>query len=212
MELYSTREATEWDVRLDINEVLTVDVIISNIKERIDELSYVLVSGVELPDKYASPDGKAGPPIPSGSTELHVHVCVVLQRPGKRGDVLQLLRGARKLGDEYCAPRTDRFTYAGWVIHHAKPTYKLDGEPGIRFERGDLPMDPFTEDAALKIKGLLSKWGTDELRARFKAYVDIPTTRPVSKNEIQAKIDRKNALVAKVQQEIVDLTFQLMDK
>lgn len=183
--LYSNREATEWDIRLDINELLTADVIINNIKERLDELCYVLVSGVERPDKFSSPDGAKGKPIASGSTEHHVHLCIVLFKPSKRGDVLQLVRGTRKLGDEYCAPRNAKFAYAGWIIHHGKPGYKIDNEPLIRYEFGTLPMDPFTEECANKIQGMLRKWGTPALKERFKGYTDL-----ISKESIKRKIEQ----------------------
>lgn len=190
-ELYSKREATEWDIRLDVNDLLTADVIVSNIKERLHELQYVLVSGVERPDKDISPNqGIPWKPIPSGSTEHHVHVCVVLQRPSKRGDVLQLLRGAHKLGDEYCAPRNTRFAYAGWVIHHGKPGFKIDGEPLIRYEFGTLPMDPFTEEVAVKIQGMMKKWGTPEMKQRFKGYTDI-----VNRDAIKRKIEQLQMLL-----------------
>lgn len=183
-QLYSKREATEWDVRLDVNLELTADVIVNNIKEHLDELQYVLVSGVERPDTMGP-----GPFKPnhngSGSEEHHVHVCVVLHKPSKRGDVLQLLRGTRKLADEYCAPRNPRFAYAGWVIHHGKPGFKIDEEPLIRFEYGTLPMDPFTEDTANKIKSLLKKWSTPEMEARFKGYTDL-----VTKASIKRKIEQ----------------------
>lgn len=183
-ELYSKREATEWDIRVDINELLTADVIISNIKERLDELQYVLVSGVERPDTMGP-----GPFKPkhngSGSEEHHVHVCVVLHKPCKRGEILQLVRGTRKLADEYCAPRNPRFTYAGWIIHHGKPGYKIGEEPLIRYEFGTLPMDPFTEESAIKIKSLLKKWGTPEMEDRFKGYTDL-----ISKASIKRKIEQ----------------------
>lgn len=188
-ELYSKREATEWDIRLDVNELLTPDVIISNIKERLDELQYVLVSGVERPDSVSAAVNKFGQAsIRNGgsvSTEHHVHVCVVLHKPCKRGEILQLVRGTRKLADEYCAPRNPRFAYAGWIIHHGKPGYKIDGEPLIRFEYGTLPMDPFTEETANKIKSLLKKWGTPEMEDRFKGYTDL-----VTKASIQRKIEQ----------------------
>lgn len=191
-ELYSKREATEWDVRLDVNEVLTAEVIINNIKERLDELCYVLVSGVELPDNVsggcldpARGSGTTGTKSPTTSTEHHVHLCVVLFRPLKRGDVLQLVRGTRKMGDEYCAPRNPRFTCAGWVIHHGKPGFKIEGEPLIRFEWGTLPMDPFTEDTASKIKSLLNKWGTPDMKERFKGYTDL-----ITKESIKRKIEQ----------------------
>lgn len=205
-ELYSKREATDWDVRLDVNDLLTADVIISNIKERLDELQYILVSGVERPDKYTSPDGVPGKPIASGSTEHHVHVCVVLHQPGKRGDVLQLLRGTRKLADEYCAPRNPRFTYAGWVIHHGKPGYKIDEEPLIRFEYGTLPMDPFTEESANKIKSVLKKWSTPEMEERFKGYTDLLSDPKIT---LQLQMERKQKLIEKLQGEIFDIRVQL---
>lgn len=188
-ELYSKREATEWDIRLDVNDLLTPDVIISNIKERLDELQYVLVSGVERPDSVSAAVNKFGQAsIRNGgsvSTEHHVHLCVVLFKPSKRGDVLQLVRGTRKLADEYCAPRNPRFAYAGWIIHHGKPGFKIDGEPLIRYEFGTLPMDPFTEDTANKIKSLLKKWSTPEMEARFKGYTDL-----VTKASIKRKIEQ----------------------
>ena len=88
------------------------------------------------------------------------------------------------MGDEYAAPRNAKFPYAGWVIHHAKPAFKLDGEPDIRFERGDLPMDPFTSDWALKIQGLMKKWGSPAMQQRFKGYMDL-----LKRNKIQEKIE-----------------------
>ena len=178
------RVATEWDIRLDINDILTPEVIVSNIKEALDEFSFVLVSGVERPDKHVSPQGVDYKPIPSGSTENHVHVCVVLFVPRQRFDVLKLVRGPRKVGDEYAAPRNAKFPYAGWVIHHAKPAFKLDGEPDIRFERGDLPMDPFTSDWALKIQGVMKKWSSPAMQQRFKGYMDL-----LKRNKIQEKIE-----------------------
>lgn len=177
------RVATEWDIRLDINDILTPEVIVSNIKESLDELSFVLVSGVERPDT-AGPGAFDPKKVHSGSSEHHVHVCVVLFVPRQRADVLKLVRGPRKLGDEYAAPRNAKFPYAGWVIHHAKPAFKLDGEPDIRFERGDLPMDPFTSDWALKIQGLMKKWGSPAMQQRFKGYMDL-----LKRNKIQEKIE-----------------------
>lgn len=211
-ELYSKREATEWDIRVDINDVITADVIISNIKERLDELQYVLVSGVERPDSSDSKvvNQRDGKPIHTNagsvSTEHHVHVCVVLFKPCKRGDVLQLVRGTHKLGDEYCAPRNPRFAYAGWIIHHGKPGYKIDNEPLIRYEFGTLPMDPFTEDSAIKIKSLLKKWGTPEMEERFKGYIDILGDEKIL---LRKQLERKQALIEKLQTEIFDIRVQL---
>ncbi|HEX7318725.1 MAG TPA: hypothetical protein VF297_32750 [Pyrinomonadaceae bacterium] len=205
-ELYSTREATEWDVRVDVNAILTPEVVIGNIKERLDELSYVLVSGVERPDKES--EFTAHGPVRSItlSKENHMHVCVVLFKPGKRGDVLQLIRGTRKLGDEYCAPRNAKFAYAGWVIHHGKPLFKIDGEPLIRYEHGTLPMDPFTEEVARRIGGLLKKWGTPEMTERFKGYTAILGDEKVL---LRKQLERKQALVEKLQTEIFEIRVKL---
>jgi len=180
------RLATEWDIRLDVNEHLPVEDVVSRLRDAEDDLLYTLVSGVELPDKMQNPStGIKGRPIPSGSTEHHVHVCVVLLAPLKRLDVLKMVRGPRKLGDEYAAPRNPKFTYAGWVIHHGKPGYKLEGEPLVRFESGTLPLDPLTTDSAMKIKDMLSKWGTDGTRLRFKMYTDL-----LERDRIKMKIEQ----------------------
>lgn len=206
-ELYSKREATEWDVRVDVNALLTPEIVISNIKERLDELSYILVSGVERPDLDSSTRAFGNQkPAPGASSENHVHLCVVLLKPGKRGDVLQLIRGARKLGDEYCAPRNSRFTYAGWIIHHGKPVFKIDGEPLIRFESGTLPLDPFTEEVGVKIQGLLKKWGTPDMKQRFKGYADILGDPKV---KLRKEMERKQALIEKLQGEVFDIRVQL---
>lgn len=181
------RLATEWDVRLDISDELPVEHILGRVREQLDELSYVLVSGVEHPDTVSDECNKYGKPSPrvsSVSTEHHVHLCVVLFVPKQRADVLKMLRGPRKLGDEYCTPRQSKFPYAGWVIHHAKPGFKIDGEPDIRFEHGVLPMDPFTTDWAMKIAALMKKWGTPTMERRFKGYLDL-----LAKHKIKEKIE-----------------------
>lgn len=175
------RLATEWDVRLDISEELTVEHILGRVREQLDELSYVLVSGVERPDIK---EIKGVPANQHGSDENHVHMCVVLFVPKQRADVLKMVRGPRKLGDEYCTPRNAKFPYAGWIIHHGKPGFKIDNEPLIRFEQGTLPMDPFTTDWAMKIAALLKKWGTPGMHARFKGYTDL-----LNKNKLKERIE-----------------------
>lgn len=176
------RLATEWDVRLDINSDLTVDDIVSRVRDHLDEFLFILVSGIERPDDK---DALARQGSNHGSTELHVHLCVVLLAPLKRVDVLKLLRGPRKLGDEYCTPRNPKFTYAGWLIHHGKPGFKIDGESLVRFEHGTLPMDPLTTDSAMRIKSMQRKWGTDATAARFKVYLDL-----LERDAIKRKIEQ----------------------
>lgn len=198
------RLATEWDIRLDISDELPLDHILGRVRENLEDYSYVLVSGIEHPDQpveYAMRrtqmgnkeyefKGHAKPRmsvngVGTGSNENHVHICVVLFVPLQRADVLKMLRGPRKLGDEYASPRNAKFTYAGWIIHHGKPGFKIEGEPLIRFEHGTLPMDPFTTDSAMKIQGLLKKWGTDGMKQRFAGYTDL-----LNRESIKAKIEQ----------------------
>ena len=175
------RLATEWDVRLDITDALPIQDVLDRARDALDEVLYILVSGIERPDKDSTKDGTHGN---HGSDNNHVHMCIVLLAPLKRVDVLKLLRGPRKLGDEYCAPRNPKFTYGGWYIHHAKPGFKLDGEPLVRFEHGTLPMDPVTTDSAMKIKSLQKKWGTPTTAKRFKMYLEL-LERDVIKRKIE---------------------------
>lgn len=162
------REATEWDVRLDVNDQLTVQDVINNIKQEEASFLYSLVSGVERADNAGIVDGRAG-----ASSENHIHLAIIMLSPSKRQDVLQLLRGKRKLGDEYCVPRNQKFTYAGWVAHHAKIDWKLEGEPGIRYEAGVLPMDAYNPDVAANVVKMVNKFGDEAMKERFKQYYDI---------------------------------------
>ena len=187
------RVATEWDVRLDVCAELPVEDIVNRVKESLDGFLYVLVSGVEHPDIQpthgCSTKEQLGPwnngKNQYGSAGDHVHLCVVLLEPKQRQDVLRMLRGPRKMSDEYCTPRNPKFTYAGWVIHHSKSDWKIDGEPDVRFEHGTLPLDPITTDTAVEIKRILDKFGSDVMKRRFKAYTDM-----ISKNKIMEKIER----------------------
>ncbi|KUF83000.1 hypothetical protein AM587_10003078 [Phytophthora nicotianae] len=113
------RLATEWDIRLDASATLSAQNIINNIVLALDDIQYVFVSGVESPNKreHQHTNRKLG-----WSDENHVHIALVLLAPKQRTDVLKLLRGPRKHGDEYAAPRNGKFSYAGWIIHHAKPS------------------------------------------------------------------------------------------
>lgn len=189
-----TRLATEWDVRLDVNEYLTIEDIIANVQREIDGFLYVLVSGVEHPDivptQGCNTEKQIGPwntgKNQYGSTGNHTHLCVVLNEPKQRNDVLELLRGRRKVTDEYCAPRNQKFSYAGWVIHHAKLDSKVTGEPGIRYEHGTLPMDPITIEWALSIVRMVEKYKpSDGVKNRFKHYLDL-----VDKTKIKEKIEK----------------------
>jgi len=169
------RLATEWDVRLDVGDQLPIEDIVNNCKKIKDDCLYILVSGVERPDEaIQATHGKewANQSL-TRSNQEHVHLCIVLLEPKTRPDVLRMLRGPRKVLDEYCTPRNSKFAYAGWVIHHAKPELKIPGQPPIRFECGTLPMDPLTIEWALKIDAILKKWGYDATRVRFRQYTDL---------------------------------------
>lgn len=177
----TVRYATEWDIRVDITEELTPEVIVKNLKSIDNDWSYCLVSGVEFADTLRNKDG---PINQHGSKDNHVHVCLVLHVPCQRGDALKMVRGLRKLSDEYAAPRNSKFSYAGWVIHHSKPGFKLSGQPDTVYESGDLPMDPFTTEWAVKIESMLKRWGSPRTFSRFKAYTDI-----LKKHKIMEKIE-----------------------
>lgn len=86
----NTRCATEWDVRIDVNEYITVEEIVNNVKTY-DGLLYVLVSGVERPDLQSMSNGKST----YGSSGNHVHLCIVLLQPCTRTEVLSNTRGGR---------------------------------------------------------------------------------------------------------------------
>lgn len=179
------RVATEWDIRLDVSDALTAENIVGFVKENLDEIGYVLVSGVERPDTEEEIT-KYGPKRAlTLSKEHHVHMCVVLLVPINRAGVLKMVRGPRKMGDEYCAPRNPKFAYAGWVIHHSKSTHKIPGEPLIRYEYGTLPMDPFTTEWALKIDSMMRRYGSAGMKNRFGAYTGL-----LAKNKIKEKIEQ----------------------
>lgn len=172
------RVATEWDVRVDVSDALTVENVIGYIKENLDDIGFVLVSGVERPDTEEVANQY-------GSKEHHVHVCLVLFVPINRAGALKMVRGPRKMGDEYAMPRNPKYAYAGWVIHHSKPSFKIPGEPLIRYEYGTLPMDPYTTEWALKIDAMMRKWGSPITKNRFGAYTGL-----LAKNKIKEKIEK----------------------
>jgi hypothetical protein len=175
------RLATEWDLRFDVSDELPVEEIVNNLKNAKNDVMYMACSGVERPDIQPTQGCATKDQISPwnggknqyASTGKHVHVCLVLLEPKVRRDVLVMCRGARKHGDEYAAPRNAKFSYAGWIVHHAKPTFKVPGEPPLRFEHGTLPMDPLTVEWAIKIDAILKKWGYDAMRRRFSAYTDL---------------------------------------
>lgn len=186
-----TRLATEWDIRLDVGDELTVETILNHLRAANDGLLYVAMSGIERPDKaFSTTTNVRGEQIKynagSVSSGEHVHLCIVSLLPLDRPSVLRMVRGPRKVLDEYAAPRNAKFSYAGWLIHHAKPDYKIPNQPDILYERGTLPMDPMTTDWALKIKSMITKFKpNDGVRNRFKPYMNLLETEG-----IKAKIEQ----------------------
>jgi hypothetical protein len=128
-----------------------------------------MVSGVERPDPAV------GQKTMIGSTEDHVHIGLVVSRPIKRTMALNTVCPAWKMlppGSVYAVPRNQKFPYAGWVCHHSKDGFKLNGEPGLRYEHGILPMDTFERAKLEQIDRLVKKFGNEEMKQRFKHYQD----------------------------------------
>lgn len=130
---YKNRESTEWDVRLDLIDGFTSSKILDRAVAFKDKFQFLLIGAEEKPDAIGSlmPQNRAVKP---GSTEIHVHIAIVLAKPAKRGEVLELLRGPRSLGPgaEYCVPRNPKFTYAGWIAHHTKLEFKLNPDGPLK--------------------------------------------------------------------------------
>lgn len=192
----STRKSTEWDVRLDVGLDLSVDTIVDNIRASLDDILYVLVSGVELPEIN---DGKESNQFMS--KETHVHIALVLKEDKIRGDVLRLLRGPRKIADEYATPRSKKFLYAGWILHHTKVQGKLDPEKLCVFEHGTCPMDPINPDTCKKYVNMAKKYGAKPYLDRFDA---IATMAACLKIEEKRERGRKRT-IEELDAEIEDL-------
>lgn len=175
---------TQWDVRIDVNELLTVEDIIMKINDDLNKIQYILIGDTEEPDTRPDQDHATNKEF--GSNGNHVHIALVLYIPHKRADVLQLLRGRRKITDEYCAPRNRIFTYAGWVLHHTKPRGKINPNGnGIRYEYGECPIDAYTTDEALKIEKMVQRFGRPEITKRYVYWLNMLT-----QNKIKEKIEQ----------------------
>jgi phosphopantothenoylcysteine synthetase/decarboxylase len=162
----ANREAKEWDIRIDITPDCTLDYIVQTIKDSITtgDIVYTLISGLENPDETNSAYEK------SLSQQTHVHIALVMLFEINRATALKICRGAKKLSDEYCVPRNQKFTYAGWVAHHTKINTKHDPDNLIEYEYGTLPMDALNEETCWKVVKMLKKFGTNDIKARFDIY------------------------------------------
>lgn len=168
-------QSTEWDIRIDLAEDqgLTVDALIKDhIIANLNEFAYVAVSNEEEPDLIVKTSA-----VSSIAEEDHVHLAIVLHSPLNREGVMKLVRGPKNWtgpNGEYAVPRNSKFPYVGWVVHHAKVLTKKNGTGGLAFEHGLLPKDD-GEDVkkVMQVCRMLDKFGTDEMKTRFKNWYDL---------------------------------------
>lgn len=204
---YKNREATEWDVRLDVVNGLTSSKILEHAVAHKDKFTYCFIGAEELPDgagtaSRLAPANGFTTVSKATSEEVHVHIAIILKAPAKRGDVLQLLRGPRggESNSEYAVPRNPKFTYAGWIAHHSKIAFKLNPDgPFKLYEFGDLPMDAYDESTCWKVIRMINKFGNPEMKKRFKSYSDKLNDLKLAKaldaiDEAEMEAERKLAL------------------
>lgn len=164
------RVSTEWDIRIDMNDEVTPQSIRDALLLDLPGLEYALIGGVEVPDISRPND-----PIDytkGAAKEDHVHIALIFQEPVNRERALRACR-EEKLTDEYAVPRNRRYTYAGWLAHHAKASFKkFPSEPFIFFEHGELPEDSTDEATCWQVAKILKKFGTKEIKSRFKRYYE----------------------------------------
>ena len=163
------RDATEWDLRIDLNDNLTATAVVDSVRSHKDSLIYCLVSGLEY--------GKSRNDRPSSKgwiqeeESLHVHIAVITAKPMKRLDVLALFR-PKKVSGEYAVPRKTEHTYAGWRMHHCKDDTKIESAEPI-WEYGTLPLDPLNEETGLKIYYMVRMYGTPTDKIKWKEWIDL---------------------------------------
>jgi hypothetical protein len=161
------RLAKEWDIRIDAKP-MDANKIVATIKKNLDQISYVLVSGVENPESAE---------VSWGSKEQHVHIALIAKDNISRDIALILCRGFPKTTSEYAVPRNTKFTYAGWYMHHTKTDLKLVKEPALRFEHGVLPQDLMDNETCKKVRLMFKKFGMDSTESKelnsikFAAYL-----------------------------------------
>ena len=117
------RTATEWDIHIDVNDEITPATIRDNLLLDIHGLDYALVSGIEIPDVNG---------LVRASLQDHVHIALIFKDAVNRERALRACRPT-KLTDEYAVPRNQKYTYAGWLAHHAKAGWKKNPTDGHIF-------------------------------------------------------------------------------
>jgi len=180
----ASRSSTEWDIRVDIDDVCTIDHVTTTIGKNAALMVYCLVSGIE---EGETPPAKEQVQL-SRSENDHVHIALVVEEPIRRIDALAMIRGPRKLTDEYATPRNKTYTYAGWYIHHTKDA-KKPNEPLIHIEFGTLPMDSWDETTAKKIERIQKRYGTERTWQRFASYFNlIPKEESTATDDFLTKV------------------------
>lgn len=170
------RYSTEWDVRIDCDPAYA-DKIQENLYKSKDMMDFCMVSGIEQADTVLNKRLNGQDAGSWGSNEDHVHIGLIFKYALRRDQVLSVIRGLSKKGDEYCVPRNKKFSYAGWYIHHAKMDQKLVLEPAMRLEFGVLPLDDDTEYNRTSIIRLYKKFGCsdavqkDLLKIKFAQFL-----------------------------------------
>jgi hypothetical protein len=164
----ANRTSTEWDIRIDITPDCTLDYVLQTIKDSITtgDMLYTLVGGLEEPDEQKTDSTY----VKAASQQTHVHIALVMLFEINRATALKICRGPKKLSDEYCVPRNQKFTYAGWVAHHTKINTKHDPDHLIEYEYGTLPMDALNEETCWKVVKILKRYATNDIKSRFDIY------------------------------------------
>lgn len=180
----SERLAVEWDVRVDITEQLTITSLLERVKARKDELLYCMVSGIEF--------GKSKNDRPTYGQWLadvesaHVHIAIITNKQCKREDILKFFR-EHKSGGEYCVPRDQKQTYAGWRMHHRKAATKIEDIPHL-WEYGTFPIDTLTDENGRKVLSMRRMYGRDSDDEMFSMLLDVGRR---AQNAIVAQRKRK---------------------
>nr|QTE03460.1 MAG: replication-associated protein [Ciconia boyciana CRESS-DNA-virus sp.] len=185
----SDRQSNEWDVRLDLTEQLTATAIVEAAKVHKDQFLWGLVSGIEY--------GKSRQDRPTygqwiaDAESFHVHIAVVLNKTAKREEVLKLFR-EHKVAGEYCVPRDQKQTYAGWRMHHRKAATKIDDTAHL-WEYGTCPFDTLTEENGRKVLSMRRLYGRESDDLLYELLLDVGR-RVANQSESQRKRKQQEEL------------------
>lgn len=176
-------EATEWDVRLDVSlahdinasPCICLECTMIFIRGCMPFCTYLLVSGIEEPDKQKSPTKVEDLPTSKPTSDTyHVHIAVIWANEINRTMLLRMLRGphARPGNGEYAKARPFTYSYAGWYCHHTKNDLKLYSDKLISFEYGMLPLDSYEQKKTEQVCRMVSKFRPDLILTKFKPWFD----------------------------------------